>query len=80
MTPRFLYLHGFASGPGSKKGVAFAEHYARRGVTVDQARKSLVAAKADTGPQLVTALPVAGVSGNQAAAGHWGETIKRFGG
>jgi pimeloyl-ACP methyl ester carboxylesterase len=31
-----LYLHGFASGPGSKKGVAFAEHFAARGITVDR--------------------------------------------
>lgn len=30
--PRFLYLHGFASGPDSKKGVTLAEHYAHRGV------------------------------------------------
>lgn len=30
--PRFLYLHGFASGPDSKKGVTLAEHYGRRGV------------------------------------------------
>src|SRR5262245_9484899 len=29
--PRVLYLHGFASGPGSKKGGAFEEHFARRG-------------------------------------------------
>jgi len=35
-TPRFLYLHGFASGPGSKKGVALAEHYGRRGVTLER--------------------------------------------
>jgi uncharacterized protein len=34
--PRLLYLHGFASGPRSTKGVAFAEHLARRGVTVDR--------------------------------------------
>jgi len=34
-TPRFLYLHGFASGPRSKKGVAVAEHYGRRGTTID---------------------------------------------
>ncbi|HEY4238858.1 MAG TPA: YqiA/YcfP family alpha/beta fold hydrolase [Kofleriaceae bacterium] len=27
MAPRFLYLHGFASGPQSKKGVAFANHF-----------------------------------------------------
>lgn len=30
--PRFLYLHGFASGPDSKKGVTLAAHYRRRGV------------------------------------------------
>jgi pimeloyl-ACP methyl ester carboxylesterase len=34
--PRLLYLHGFASGPRSTKGVAFAEHLARRGVAVDR--------------------------------------------
>jgi uncharacterized protein len=31
MSPRWLYLHGFASGPESYKGVALAAHYARRG-------------------------------------------------
>ena len=31
-----LYLHGFGSGPGSAKGVAFAEHYARRGLAVER--------------------------------------------
>lgn len=31
---RYLYLHGFASGPGSKKGVAFAEHFAARGLAL----------------------------------------------
>jgi pimeloyl-ACP methyl ester carboxylesterase len=36
MQPRFLYLHGFASGPRSTKAVAFAEHYARRGVDLDR--------------------------------------------
>jgi pimeloyl-ACP methyl ester carboxylesterase len=36
MSPTVLYLHGFASGPRSKKGVAFAEHFARRGVTIDR--------------------------------------------
>lgn len=36
MPPRLLYLHGFASGPGSAKGVAFAEHYARRGIRIDR--------------------------------------------
>ncbi len=32
MRPRFLYMHGFASGPGSEKGVALARHFASRGV------------------------------------------------
>jgi len=34
--PRVLYLHGFASGPNSTKGLAFAEHFGRRGVTVER--------------------------------------------
>ena len=33
--PRFLYLHGFASGPRSKKGLAFAEHFTARGVHME---------------------------------------------
>ncbi len=36
MTLRVLYAHGFASGPQSTKGVAFAEHFARQGITVDR--------------------------------------------
>lgn len=32
---RFLYLHGFASGPSSTKGLAVAAHYAARGIAVD---------------------------------------------
>jgi pimeloyl-ACP methyl ester carboxylesterase len=36
MQPRFLYLHGFASGPQSAKAVAFAEHYAKRGIGIDR--------------------------------------------
>lgn len=37
MSPiRYLYLHGFASGPNSAKGVATAEHYARRGVAIER--------------------------------------------
>jgi pimeloyl-ACP methyl ester carboxylesterase len=32
--PQWLYLHGFASSPDSKKGRAIADHYARRGITV----------------------------------------------
>lgn len=34
--PRFLYLHGFASGPASAKGVATEEHFAARGVHVER--------------------------------------------
>ncbi len=34
--PRWLYLHGFASGPGSAKGVALAEHFADRGVALER--------------------------------------------
>jgi pimeloyl-ACP methyl ester carboxylesterase len=35
-TPRFLYLHGFGSGPRSAKGLVFAEHYERRGVVLER--------------------------------------------
>jgi len=35
MALRHLYLHGFASGPRSHKGVAFAEHFATRGLVLD---------------------------------------------
>lgn len=34
--PRFLYLHGFASGPRSYKGVALSEHLARHGVALER--------------------------------------------
>jgi uncharacterized protein len=34
--PRFLYLHGFASGPQSTKGVRLAAHFAARGVTFER--------------------------------------------
>jgi pimeloyl-ACP methyl ester carboxylesterase len=34
--PRWLYLHGFASGPQSHKGVALAEHFARVGVALER--------------------------------------------
>lgn len=33
---RYLYLHGFASGPGSTKGVAFERHFAARGVRIER--------------------------------------------
>jgi hypothetical protein len=34
--PRFLYLHGFASGPQSTKGVKIAQHFAGRGVAMER--------------------------------------------
>jgi pimeloyl-ACP methyl ester carboxylesterase len=33
---KFLHLHGFASGPDSKKGVAIANHLAARGILVER--------------------------------------------
>src|SRR4051812_45604723 len=33
--PRFLYLHGFGSGPGSVKGTFLARHFAQRGVQLE---------------------------------------------
>ncbi len=34
--PRWLYCHGFASGPSSTKGVKLAEHFATRGVALER--------------------------------------------
>jgi hypothetical protein len=34
--PRWLYLHGFASGPQSAKGVALAGHYARQDIHLER--------------------------------------------
>ena len=34
--PRFLYLHGFASGPGSSKGTAFEAHFAPLGLSIER--------------------------------------------
>jgi pimeloyl-ACP methyl ester carboxylesterase len=34
--PRWLYLHGFASGPGSFKGTALAAHYKAKGISVER--------------------------------------------
>ncbi|HEY1816870.1 MAG TPA: YqiA/YcfP family alpha/beta fold hydrolase [Kofleriaceae bacterium] len=31
-----LYLHGFASGPSSRKAAAFSEHFAKRGVAIER--------------------------------------------
>src|SRR5688500_4500839 len=36
MGPRFLYLHGFASGPGSTKGRAFFEHFGKLGLAIER--------------------------------------------
>jgi uncharacterized protein len=35
MAMRILYLHGFASGPGSKKAVMFRERFRRRGIELE---------------------------------------------
>lgn len=34
--PRWLYLHGFASGPESAKGVALSSHYAAQGIHLER--------------------------------------------
>lgn len=36
MTRRYLYLHGFGSGPSSYKGVAFTDHYAAKGIAIER--------------------------------------------
>ena len=36
MATHYLYLHGFASGPRSTKGVAFADHLSHQGIAVDR--------------------------------------------
>lgn len=33
---KYLYLHGFASGPESSKGVAIARHFEARGISVER--------------------------------------------
>lgn len=33
---KILYLHGFASGPKSTKGVAFENHFAARGIAIER--------------------------------------------
>lgn len=45
---RYLYLHGFASGPNSKKGLAFAEHFASpRGATPRGATRGVTLERLD---------------------------------
>ena len=34
--PRFLYLHGFASGPRSAKGLALEQHFATHGLALER--------------------------------------------
>ncbi len=34
--PRWLYLHGFASGLGSSKGTALTKHYASKGIEMER--------------------------------------------
>jgi alpha-beta hydrolase superfamily lysophospholipase len=34
--PRWLYLHGFASGPGSRKATTLAAHYAAKGMDLER--------------------------------------------
>jgi uncharacterized protein len=34
--PRWLYLHGFASGPGSRKATTLAAHYAAKGIDLER--------------------------------------------
>ena len=36
MDPKWIYLHGFASGAGSRKGVGLAAHFAARGVELER--------------------------------------------
>ena len=36
MSPRFLYLHGFASGPESSKGRALAAHFEAKGLHLER--------------------------------------------
>ena len=36
MSARWLYLHGFASGPESAKGLALAEHYGKKGIALER--------------------------------------------
>ncbi len=33
---RYLYLHGFGSGPNSYKGLAFTDHYANKGIALER--------------------------------------------
>jgi pimeloyl-ACP methyl ester carboxylesterase len=59
--PRFLYLHGFASGPGSTKGRAFCEHFAARGLAIERLDLRL--------PSLAHLRLSAGIAATRAAIG-----------
>jgi uncharacterized protein len=59
--PRFLYLHGFASGPGSTKGLAFSEHFGARGLRIDRLDLRL--------PSLERLRVSAGIAATRAAIG-----------
>jgi uncharacterized protein len=59
--PRFLYLHGFASGPQSSKGVAFSEHFGRLGVNIERLNLRL--------PSLERLRLSAGMAASRAAIG-----------
>ncbi|MCK8503814.1 YqiA/YcfP family alpha/beta fold hydrolase [Myxococcus fulvus] len=36
LAPRFMYLHGFASGPDSTKGLALSRHFEPRGLHIER--------------------------------------------
>ena len=66
--PRFLYLHGFASGAGSAKGMALAEHYADKGVTLERLdlRKTIDGTPPPLGDDRAHVREVIGGEGEQA--------------
>ncbi len=70
-SPRFLYLHGFASGPRSHKGVRIAEHFAARGVDVERLDLRL--------PSLEHLRPSAGVRAVKSAIGAPRDRVVLFG-
>jgi pimeloyl-ACP methyl ester carboxylesterase len=69
--PRILYLHGFASGPGSYKGVSIAAHYAARGVEIERLDLRV--------PSFENLRVSAGIATVRAAIGHDRERVVLFG-